>query len=94
VPAHHPVQCREFIASAGAEMRKYLSRSVGTVGGDVADFACTFAVKPVVVESVRFDGTPEVDPDLSGACGFPVTVSTKDIFASLNSATRMTTLGS
>ena len=37
------------------------------------------AVKPIIVEeeTIRFDGTPEVDPDLSEACGFPVTVSTK-----------------
>jgi hypothetical protein len=35
-------------------------------------------VKPTIVEeeSIRFDGTPVVDPELSEACGFPVTVST------------------
>ena len=36
------------------------------------------AVKPVIVEeeTIRFDGTPILDPDLSEACGFPGTVST------------------
>src|SRR5687768_2323545 len=36
------------------------------------------AVKPVIIEeeTIRFDGTPILDPDLTDACGFPVTVST------------------
>ena len=30
---------------------------------------------PLVVEDVVFDGTPEVDAELSAFCGFPITVS-------------------
>ena len=38
------------------------------------------ATKPLVVDEVRFDGTTAVDPDLSEACGFEVSVSTSGHF--------------
>jgi hypothetical protein len=58
-------------------MRKVLLSVFGGLLAAALLISPAHAAKPVVVESVRFDGTPEVDPDLSGACGFSVTVSTK-----------------
>ena len=33
------------------------------------------AARPLVIEDIRFDGTPEADPFLSEQCGFPVSAS-------------------
>lgn len=38
------------------------------------------AGKPLVIEDVRFDGTPVVDEFFSEECGFPVEISTKGHF--------------
>jgi hypothetical protein len=38
------------------------------------------AAQPLIVEDVRFDGTPALDEGLTEGCGFPVTVSTEGHF--------------
>jgi hypothetical protein len=42
--------------------------------------APAMADAPLVVEDVRFDGTPELDEGLTDHCGFPVTVETTGHF--------------
>lgn len=61
------------------EMRKVLLLVFGGLLAAVLLISPAQAVKPIIVEeeTIRFDGTPVVDPDLSEACGFPVTVSTR-----------------
>jgi hypothetical protein len=65
--------------STGVEMRKVLLSIFGGLLAAALLISPAHAVKPVIVaeETIRFDGTPVVDPELSEACGFPVTVSTK-----------------
>src|SRR5215216_3410027 len=62
-----------------AEVRKVLLSVLGGLLGAAVLISPAYAVKPVIVEeeTIGFDETPVVDPELSEACGFPVTVSTK-----------------
>ena len=79
MPHHRPVQLGESWRQTGVEMRKVLLLVFGGLLAAVLLISPAQAVKPIIVEeeTIRFDGTPVVDPDLSEACGFPVTVSTR-----------------
>ena len=61
-------------------MRKVLLTVVGGLLAAALLASPAHATKPLVVEDIRFDGTTAVDPDLSEACGFEVSVSTTGHF--------------
>ena len=61
-------------------MRKVLVTVIGGLLAAALLASPAHATKPLVVEDIRFDGTTAVDPDLSEACGFEVSVSTTGHF--------------
>ena len=61
-------------------MRKVLLTVIGGLITAALLASPAQATKPLVVEDIRFDGTTAVDPDLSEACGFEVSVSTTGHF--------------
>jgi hypothetical protein len=71
---------RDILRTLGAHMRRFFLIVIGGLLAVGLLASPAHATKPLVVEDVRFDGTPAVDPDLSAACGFDVTVSTSGHF--------------
>ena len=62
----------------GVAMRRIILWVFGGLLAAALLISPAHAVKPVIVEeeTIRFDGTPILDRNLSEACGFSVTVST------------------
>ena|SRR5215203_3634797 len=82
VTSHNqPIDCHGIVAdSTGAHMRRVLLTVIGGLLAAALLASPAHATKPLVVEDIRFDGTTAVDPDLSEACGFEVSVSTTGHF--------------
>jgi hypothetical protein len=71
---------RDIANTTGAHMRKVFVTIICGLLATGLLASPAHATKPLVVEEVRFDGTTAVDPGLSDACGFEVTVSTTGHF--------------
>jgi hypothetical protein len=61
-------------------MRRIFLTVIGALVATALLASPAHATKPLVIDEVRFDGTTAVDPDLSEACGFEVSVSTTGHF--------------
>jgi hypothetical protein len=71
---------RDTADTTGAHVRKVLLTIIGGLLTAAWLTSPAHATKPVVLEDVRFDGATAVDPFLSDACGFEVSVSTTGHF--------------
>ena len=74
---------RDIADTTGEHMRKVLLTVIGGLLAAALLASPAHAARPVVVEDVRLDGTTAVDPDLSAACGFDVSVSTTGHFRAM-----------